>query len=61
MDRPDVAKAFGSSQYAQAGWQVDVFPKSLPLGETVIKAWVYNPDNKEFVKLNGEPKIKVVE
>ena len=61
LDRPDVAKALNSSLYTKVGWIANIPLTNLPLGETVIKAWVYDSDNKQFVKLNGEPKIKVVE
>ena len=58
---PDVAKALKSSRYHHVRWATDILPKFLPLGETEIKAWVYDPANKRLIKLNGEPKIKVVE
>ncbi|MDJ0674190.1 MAG: hypothetical protein QNJ36_02110 [Calothrix sp. MO_167.B42] len=61
LGRSDIEKSLNSSLYKNSGWKVELSLKSLPLGETVIKAWVYDPDNKQFVKLNGEPKIKVVE
>jgi hypothetical protein len=61
LKRPDVAKALNSSRYNEIGWEVDVSPKSIPLGETVIKAWLYDPSGKQFVKLSGELKLKVVE
>jgi hypothetical protein len=61
LDRPDVVKSLNSSLYQKSGWEVNISPSSIPLGETVIKAWAYDPENKEFVQLTGEPKIKVVE
>ncbi len=61
LDRPDVAKALNSSLYRQSGWDTAILPSLMPLGETVIKAWVYDPEGKQFVKLIGEPKVKVVE
>jgi hypothetical protein len=61
FDRPDVAKALHSRRYTTVGWQVIASLDALPLGETVIKAWVYDRESKRFVKLHGEPKIQVVE
>lgn len=61
LDRPDVAGVFDSDQYSQAGWEINLPLTSLPAGETIIKAWVYDRENKQFVQLVGEPKIKVVD
>ena len=61
LDSPDVAKALNSSRYSKVRWAVNIPSKSLPLGETVIKAWVYDPSSQQVVKLSGEPKVKVVE
>jgi len=41
-------------------WKANVPTESLPLGERTIKAWVYDRENKQFVKLQGDVKIKVV-
>ncbi len=61
LKRPEVAKSLNSAFYKKSGWEVDVSPNSIPVRETVIKAWVYDPEHKQFVKLSGEVKIKVVE
>jgi len=61
LDSPDVVMVLHSGRYKKVRWSVNLSPKSLPLGETVIKAWVYDPYAKQLVKLNGEPKVKVVE
>ncbi|MFN6559636.1 MAG: hypothetical protein RMY28_007490 [Nostoc sp. ChiSLP01] len=61
LNRPDVAKALNSSLYGISGWEANVSLKSIPLGETVIKAWVYDQEGQQFIQLNGETKIKVVE
>ncbi|MBR8834991.1 MAG: hypothetical protein DSM106950_13370 [Stigonema ocellatum SAG 48.90 = DSM 106950] len=61
LKRPDVAKSFNSDFYKKSGWEVNVSPNSIPLRETLIKAWVYDPDHKQFMKLSGEVNIKVVE
>jgi hypothetical protein len=59
LDSPDIAKALQSDRFRKVRWAVKFAPDLLPLGETVIKAWVYDPDNKQFVKLNGAPKVRV--
>ncbi|WP_157871836.1 hypothetical protein [Gloeothece verrucosa] len=41
-------------------WQAQISPQSLPLGETMLKAWVYDRENKQFVKLKGEIKVNVI-
>jgi len=60
-DSPIVDKAPKSIQSNMVGWSADVSFKSLPLGETIIKAWVYEPTDKQFIKLDGELKVNVVE
>jgi len=59
--RPDVAKALKSSKYNKSGWEVNLPIQYLPVGETIVKVWVYDKKNQQFIQLNGEPKIKVVE
>lgn len=61
LNRPDVVTALNSKVYSKSGWEVNVSLNSTPLGETVIKAWVYDQNGKQFIKLNGELKIKVVQ
>ncbi|MDZ8078385.1 MAG: hypothetical protein RMX35_04645 [Nostoc sp. DcaGUA01] len=61
LNRPDVARALNSSLYNTSGWEANISLKSIPAGESVIKAWVYDRKGQQFIKLNGEPKIKVVE
>ncbi|CBN56453.1 MULTISPECIES: hypothetical protein [Kamptonema] len=61
LDSNDVAKALNSNRYKQARWGITLSANYLPIGETTINAWVYNPDGKEFVKLNGSAKIIVEE
>jgi hypothetical protein len=57
---PDVAAAVGK-EYRRARWSTHFLPSFLPSGNTVIKAWVYDPDNKRFVQLRGELKVRVEE
>ncbi|HLO50820.1 MAG TPA: hypothetical protein VK211_20560 [Kamptonema sp.] len=61
LDSPDIAKALNSSNYQRVRWAVTFLANSLPVGETIISAWVYNSDGNEFVKLNGGAKVTVEE
>jgi hypothetical protein len=58
LPSPDVAEALQSKRYAQARWSVAVPIKQLPLGETALKAWVYDGKGRQFIKL-GEIKVQV--
>ncbi|NEP60476.1 MAG: hypothetical protein F6K31_26315 [Symploca sp. SIO2G7] len=57
--RPDIAQALNSNQYILSGWSVDYPTESMPLGEQVIQAWVYDKQGKQFVKLQGDIKVLV--
>ncbi|MEA5521237.1 hypothetical protein [Limnoraphis robusta] len=59
LDSPDVAQALGSNRYRQARWLTSLPTWTLPPGETTIKAWVYNPKQKQFVKLENDVTVKV--
>ncbi|MGB3513475.1 MAG: hypothetical protein WBA93_30540 [Microcoleaceae cyanobacterium] len=59
LESDDIAKVLKSKKYSRARWKVTFLAKSLPMGETVINAWVYNSDKQEFIKLNDEVKVKV--
>jgi hypothetical protein len=58
LPSPDVAEALQSERYAKARWSAAVPIKQLPLGETALKAWVYDGKGQQFIKL-GEIKAKV--
>jgi hypothetical protein len=58
LPSPDVAEALQSQRYAQARWSVAVPIKQIPLGETVLKAWVYDRKGQQLIKL-GEIKVQV--
>lgn len=58
LPSPDVAKVLKSSQYSHARWSSTITVKQLPLGETVVKSWVYDSKNKSFVML-GLIKVRV--
>lgn len=53
LPSPDVAEALQSERYAKARWSAAVPIKQLPLGETTLKAWVYDGKGKKFIKLGG--------
>lgn len=57
IERPDVAAYFKNNRFTKSGWSVDISPASLPPGETIINAWVYDANNDRFFKLNGEAKV----
>ncbi|PZV18018.1 MAG: hypothetical protein DCF22_02535 [Leptolyngbya sp.] len=59
LPSPDIAKARRTNRYARSRWEVSFSPELLPPGELVLTAWAYEPNDKQFIKLNGEPKLKV--
>jgi hypothetical protein len=59
--RVDVSKHLQSEKYTNSGWAVNLSLNSLPIGDNIIKAWVYDQDAKEFIRLSGEAKIRIVE
>lgn len=61
IERPDIAEALQSNDYLTSGWILHYPIKYLPIGDTAIKAWVYNPSKKAFVKLGGELILKLNE
>ncbi len=58
-DSPDIAKTLNSQVYSNARWAVDLPAKDLPIAQTEIKAWVYNPVDNQFVKLRGGARVTV--
>ena len=52
-DSPDIAKSLKSELYNNARWAVDLSGNDLPIAQTEIKAWVYNPVDNQFVQLRG--------
>ena len=52
-DSPDIAKSLKSELYNKARWAVDLSGNDLPIAQTEIKAWVYNPVDNQFVQLRG--------
>ena len=60
LNRPDVAKVLKSNRYTQVGWEKNILLSPLPLGDTVIQAWVYDRQGKQFVKLNRQVRVNIV-
>ena len=59
LDSPDIAKTLKSQVYSNARWVVDFSVNDLPIAQTEIKAWVYNPVDNQFVKLRGGARVTV--
>ncbi|MEG5158895.1 hypothetical protein QUB37_00380 [Microcoleus sp. AT3-A2] len=53
LDSPDIAESLKSELYNNARWAVDLSDNNLPIAQTEIKAWVYNPVDNQFVQLRG--------
>ena len=58
-DSPDIAKTLKSQLYNNARWAVDLSAHNLPIAQTEIKAWVYNPVDNQFVRLRGGARVTV--
>jgi len=61
LDSGDIAQTLKSQVYSNARWVVDFSVNDLPIAQTEIKAWVYNPVDNQFVKLRGDARLKVEE
>jgi hypothetical protein len=61
LDSPDIAQTLKSQVYSNARWAIDLSANDLPIAQTEIKAWVYNPVDNQFVKLRGDARLKVEE
>ena len=59
LDSPDIAKTLKSQVYRNARWAIDLAVNDLPIAQTEIKAWVYNPVDNQFVKLRGGARVTV--
>ncbi len=59
LESPDLVKVLNSPQYQRSRWEVTISAKSLPVGESVITAWVYDPQQKQLARLKGEVRIKI--
>ena len=61
LKRPEIKEYYNLSSSSGIGWEADISLKSLPLGDNIIKAWVYEQKYKQFVKLNNEVKVRMIE
>ncbi|WP_413163666.1 hypothetical protein ACL6C3_29765 [Capilliphycus salinus ALCB114379] len=61
LPSPDVVEFLNSKRYKNSRWEVTFDADNLNAGNNLIKAWVYNPKNREFVKLSGEIQVTVEE
>jgi hypothetical protein len=62
VDRPDIAALRRDARYFHAGWKASFPAKFLPLGEGILKAWVYDSAEKRFIRIpdsGGEKQYKV--
>lgn len=59
LPSPDIAEVLNSSRYDHARWQIKIPAETLPLGQTTLKAWVYDPEQNAFIQLKGEVLILV--
>ena len=60
QSRPDIEKALGSGKYSKSGWSGNESINKLPVGDNVIKTWIYSKRANQFIKLNGEITVKVM-
>ena len=61
LSSPDIAQTFNSQQYNRARWKVQLSMNTLPLGKTVIKAWIYHPEKQQFVQLQHQVPITLID
>ena len=59
LDSPDIAKTLKSQVYNNARWAIELSAHNLPIAQTEIKAWVYNPVDNQFVQLRGGARVTV--
>ncbi len=59
LDSPDIAKTLKSQVYSNGRWAIDLSVHDLPIAQTEIKAWVYNPVDNQFLRLRGGARVTV--
>ncbi len=52
---------FGRQQRSQEAWTIDIVARDLEIGETAIRAWVYNPERSTFIPLDNIFEVRVAE
>ncbi|MBW4604818.1 MAG: hypothetical protein KME29_36000 [Calothrix sp. FI2-JRJ7] len=58
LNRFDLMKFFNQNLSKRYRWDINLPVKLIPLDSTVVKAWVYNSESKQFLKLDGELNIQ---
>jgi hypothetical protein len=56
---PDIAETLNNPQYQRQRWNVILSTDSLPSQPTEIKAWVYHPQQKQLLQLQGKVQVSV--
>ncbi|MGB3403108.1 MAG: hypothetical protein WBA77_10500 [Microcoleaceae cyanobacterium] len=59
LPSPDIAETLNNSQYQRQRWNVILSTDSLPSQPTEIKAWVYHPQQKQLLQLQGKVQVSV--
>jgi hypothetical protein len=59
LPSPDIAETFNNPQYHQRRWNVILSTASLPSQPTEIQAWVYHPQHKQLLQLQGKVQVFV--
>ena len=58
---PNWVTPFDPQWHSRRRWSVTCAAKYLPIGESRIKAWVYDPKERQFLKLEGDAVVTVEE
>lgn len=59
LPSPDVIEFLESEHYRNSRWEVSFSADNLSPGENEIKAWVFDPIERQFMKLSGQMKVTV--
>ena len=59
LPSPDIIEFMKSDAYQNSRWEVSFSADNLTSGENIIKAWIYDPKERRFVKLSGEMQITI--
>jgi hypothetical protein len=59
LPSPDIIEFMKSDAYQNSRWEISFSADNLTSGENIIKAWIYDPKERRFVKLSGEMQITV--
>ncbi|MEB3280165.1 MAG: hypothetical protein VKK42_14720 [Lyngbya sp.] len=61
LPSPDVVEFLNSKKYQNSRWEIEFSADYLKPGENIIKAWIYDPKHRQFVKISGEMQVIVQE